>query len=65
LKLLEDVRGKKILDVGCGPGLYAFLLIKKGAIVKGIDISKEVIGIAKKRGPGSRIYYRRCRKVAL
>ena len=39
LKLLGDVKGKKILDVGCGPGLYASLLIKKGAVVKGLDIS--------------------------
>jgi ubiquinone/menaquinone biosynthesis C-methylase UbiE len=51
LKLLGDVRGKKILDVGCGPGLYASLLIKKGAVVKGIDISSELIRIAKQEAP--------------
>ena len=53
LKLLGNVRGKKILDVGCGPGLYASLLIKKGAVVKGMDISKELIGIAKKEAPAA------------
>jgi Methylase involved in ubiquinone/menaquinone biosynthesis len=51
LKLLGDVKGKKILDIGCGPGLYDSLLIKRGAIVQGIDISKELIGIAKKEAP--------------
>jgi len=51
LKLLENVRGKRILDVGCGPGLYASLLIERGAIVKGIDISKEIIEIAKNESP--------------
>jgi ubiquinone/menaquinone biosynthesis C-methylase UbiE len=53
LKLLGNVRGKKILDVGCGPGLYASLLIKNGAIVKGLDISKEIIEIAKKEAPAA------------
>ena len=32
LKLLGNVNGKKILDVGCGPGLYASSLIKKGQL---------------------------------
>jgi len=53
LKFLGNVKGKKILDVGCGPGLYASLLIKKGAVVKGMDISKEFIGIAKKEAPAA------------
>jgi Methylase involved in ubiquinone/menaquinone biosynthesis len=51
LKLLGDVKGKKILDIGCGPGLYASLLTQKGAVVHGIDISSELIGIAKKEAP--------------
>jgi 2-polyprenyl-3-methyl-5-hydroxy-6-metoxy-1,4-benzoquinol methylase len=51
LKLLGDVKGKKILDIGCGPGLYASLLTQKGAVVHGMDISKELIGIAKKEAP--------------
>ena len=51
LKLLGDVKGKKILDVGCGPGVYASLLTEKGAVIHGMDISKELIGIAKKEAP--------------
>jgi ubiquinone/menaquinone biosynthesis C-methylase UbiE len=51
LKLLGNVRGKRILDVGCGPGLYASLLIKNGAVVIGLDISRELIRIAKKEAP--------------
>jgi len=51
LKLLGNVEGKKILDVGCGPGLYASLLAKNGAVVHGMDISSELIGIAKKEAP--------------
>ena len=48
LKLLRNVKGKRILDMGCGSGIYAKLLTKKGAKVKGFDISKEMIKIAKK-----------------
>jgi SAM-dependent methyltransferase len=51
LELLGNVRGKKILDFGCGTGIYAKMLTKKGAIVKGFDISKEMINIAKKNNP--------------
>lgn len=52
LELLGDVKGKKILDWGCGSGIYAKLLTKKGAKVKGFDISEEMIKIAKKENPG-------------
>jgi len=52
LRLLGNVKGKKILDFGCGPGLYAKILKDNGADVKGIDISKELIKIAKKEAPG-------------
>jgi ubiquinone/menaquinone biosynthesis C-methylase UbiE len=53
LKLLGNVTGKKILDVGCGPGLQASLLTKNGAIVKGMDGSREFIEIAKKEAPAA------------
>lgn len=51
LKMLGNVKGKKILDWGCGSGIYAKLLTKKGAKVKGFDISKEMIDIAKDANP--------------
>tara|TARA_Y100000034_G_scaffold134449_1_gene202932 strand:+ start:1429 stop:2178 length:750 start_codon:yes stop_codon:yes gene_type:complete len=51
LELLGHVKGKKILDFGCGTGIYAKLLTKKGAKVKGFDISPEMIRIAKIENP--------------
>ncbi|MDO8622870.1 MAG: class I SAM-dependent methyltransferase [archaeon] len=51
LKLLGNIKGKKILDLGCGSGLYVKKLKQKGAKIKGIDISKELIAIAKKSFP--------------
>jgi 2-polyprenyl-3-methyl-5-hydroxy-6-metoxy-1,4-benzoquinol methylase len=41
-------RDTKIVDFGCGPGLYAARLAKRGANVTGIDFSKRSIEYAKK-----------------
>jgi len=51
LELLGNVQGKKILDWGCGTGIYTKLLDEKGAKVKGFDISEEMIKIAKQENP--------------
>ena len=41
------VNGRKILDVGCGGGILTESLAKAGALVTGIDLSKEALEIAK------------------
>ncbi len=51
LELLGNVKDKKILDYGCGSGIYTKILTKKGAKVKGFDISEEMLRIAKKNNP--------------
>lgn len=47
--LLGDVRGKRILDIGCGDGTRAIMLALKGAQVVGIDLSKQAIAAARSR----------------
>lgn len=47
LSLLKNIRGKKVLDLGCGTGIYTKILKRKGANVQGIDISPKMIEIAK------------------
>ncbi len=47
LELLGDVSGKRVLDAGCGPGSYAQLLLKRGAMVYAIDSSPEMVNAAK------------------
>lgn len=44
---LGDVRGKRVLDVGCGDGWFSVLLAKRGATVSGFDISAEGVEAAR------------------
>ena len=48
-RILKDLRGKRVLDVGCGDGHNSVLLAKLGARVTGIDISPRSIESARKR----------------
>jgi 2-polyprenyl-3-methyl-5-hydroxy-6-metoxy-1,4-benzoquinol methylase len=47
--LLGDLRGKTVLDVGCGSGQNLIPLLCRGATVIGIDLSPELITLAKER----------------
>jgi len=46
---LESVRGKKILDLGCGNGRYSRLFARLGAQVMGIDKNKNQLDLAIER----------------
>lgn len=52
LSFLRNIRKKKILDLGCGSGIYAKILKRRGAVVYGIDISPKMIELAKKNVKG-------------
>ena len=47
LKLLGNVKGKLVLDIGCGDGHFSSMIAKKGAEVVGYDISQKQIELAK------------------
>ncbi len=49
LALLGDVAGLRILDAGCGPGLYAQELVARGATVDGFDVSPAMVELARRR----------------
>jgi SAM-dependent methyltransferase len=52
LALLGEVAGLRIVDAGCGPGINAELLAKRGATVHGIDVTPEMIELAEQRCRG-------------
>ncbi|HEX5834049.1 MAG TPA: class I SAM-dependent methyltransferase [Pyrinomonadaceae bacterium] len=47
--LLGDVRGKTILEYGCGNGENTVVLANRGAKIIALDISAELLAIARKR----------------
>ncbi len=46
---LGDVAGKRIVDFGCGSGANSVLLAGRGAHVWGIDISEDLLRLARRR----------------
>jgi len=49
LALLGDVDGKRVLDVGCGAGALAEALLRRGAVVTGLEISERMAALARAR----------------
>jgi len=49
LALLGEIRGRNVLDVGCGDGDFAVELWRRGASVAGIDASPEMVEAARAR----------------
>ncbi|HEY6247754.1 MAG TPA: class I SAM-dependent methyltransferase [Pyrinomonadaceae bacterium] len=47
--LLGDIRGKTVLEYGCGDGINTILLANRGARVIALDISPDLIGVARRR----------------
>jgi len=55
------LRGKRVLDVGCGGGLLSEGMAVRGAEVTGIDLSEKPLGVAKLHllESGQRVDYRK------
>jgi 2-polyprenyl-6-hydroxyphenyl methylase/3-demethylubiquinone-9 3-methyltransferase len=46
INALVPLAGKRVLDVGCGGGILTEAIAKKGANVKGIDLSEKALKVA-------------------
>lgn len=58
VKLLPDLLGKSVLDLGCGYGHNCLDFIKRGATkVVGVDISQKMLEIARAESKNSKIEY--------
>jgi 2-polyprenyl-3-methyl-5-hydroxy-6-metoxy-1,4-benzoquinol methylase len=49
LRVLGNLAGKRVLDLGCGDGLNVVTLAKLGANVTGLDVSQGAIRVARRR----------------
>lgn len=49
LNAMGDVRGKRVLDAGCGEGSFSQILEEKGALVHGFDVSSVMVQAANNR----------------
>ena len=59
--LFPPLKGKSVLDLGCGYGWHCKYSAEQGAEeILGIDLSRKMIGEAKKRNSDSRITYEIC-----
>jgi ubiquinone/menaquinone biosynthesis C-methylase UbiE len=50
-RLLAVKPGVRVLDVACGQGFFAHALAAHGAAVTGVDVSDELVSLAKKQSP--------------
>lgn len=59
--ILKEIkwRNKKVIDVGCGTGYFAYQVAKRGGNVLGIDYSEEAIRIAKERYQHPNLVYKK------
>jgi ubiquinone/menaquinone biosynthesis C-methylase UbiE len=55
-RLINPQKGEKILDIACGQGFFSRILDEAGAQITGVDIAKELIGIARLHSPKSIVF---------
>ncbi|HEX9406551.1 MAG TPA: class I SAM-dependent methyltransferase, partial [Thermoanaerobaculia bacterium] len=55
LRMLGDVAGRTILDLGCGEGGYSRELARRGARVTGVDGSERLVTVARERAHSERV----------
>ena len=58
LRLLGDVRGLRILEVGCGGGQCSIAFARQGAQVTGLDLSDEQLAYARRLAAGEGVSVR-------
>ena len=47
--LVEDLRGKKLLDAGCGTGWFSKAASERGALVTSMDLGENLLGKVKEK----------------
>jgi SAM-dependent methyltransferase len=52
LRVCGEVRGRRVLDVGCGEGRFCRMLAERGAETVGLDPTEGLLRVARERQPG-------------
>ena len=59
-KLMPDISGKRVLDLGCGCGVNCLDFVHRGASrVLGVDLSEKMLTVARREANDPRIEYLR------
>jgi len=53
--LINKCEGRKVLDYGCGNGIHSIWLAKRGAKVIGIDLSEDLLEVARRKAKEEKI----------
>lgn len=51
----EDLRGKTLLDGGCGTGWFTKKASERGALTTSVDISEKLVAVTKKKNPQAQV----------
>jgi ubiquinone/menaquinone biosynthesis C-methylase UbiE len=54
-RAVGDLVGREVLDFGCGTGRLTEWLVRRGAVVHGVDVTPEMADVARRRVPEARI----------
>ncbi len=49
LAFLPDLKGRQVLDAGCGPGFYSSYMAEQGAQVTALDFNEEFVRLTEER----------------
>ncbi|EDY42218.2 class I SAM-dependent methyltransferase, partial [Streptomyces sp. SPB074] len=55
LRMAEEFGARRVLDVGCGTGVFALLLARRGIDVVGVDPARASLDIARAKPGGGRV----------
>lgn len=64
-RILQGYRNPRILDCGCGYGALLDILPREGFTYLGVDLSPDLISLAKRRHPDKRFYWADLRCLSL
>lgn len=57
LAIADEVRARRVLDIGCGTGTFALLLAERGIDVIAVDPARASLAVARAKPGGERVHW--------